>query len=327
MLYRREIDGLRALAVLPVILFHADFHVFSGGYVGVDIFFVISGYLIASIIIEERAAGSFSISKFYERRIRRIFPALYLVMVVCVPVAWLFLSAPDLKEFFTTVVAVPAFVSNIQFFRQSGYFDTASEFKPLLHTWSLAVEEQYYLIFPWLIILLWKFGKGWIAAGLILAFVGSLALATMGPIFFSPQAAFFLLPFRFWELAIGSALALWLTDGQAQIGSGLANLVSLTGGVLVLYAVFFFEKNTPAPSLYTLAPTIGTALIIAFATPGTYVGRLLGARVLVGLGLISYSAYLWHQPVLAFARHLSLTTLQPNLRISLVMLAFLLGTL
>jgi peptidoglycan/LPS O-acetylase OafA/YrhL len=209
MKYRREIDGLRAVAVLPVILFHADFRMFSGGYVGVDIFFVISGYLITSIIYEEIARGSFSVSEFYYRRIRRIFPALYLVMVVSVPVAWYILSTPDLKEFFTIVFTVPLFLSNIQFFRQSGYFDTASEFKPLLHTWSLAVEEQYYLIFPWLIILLWKFGKGWLANVLLFAVVGSLALAHWGA-YQIPEAAFFMLPFRFWELGLGALLAIWL---------------------------------------------------------------------------------------------------------------------
>lgn len=160
--YRREIDGLRALAVLPVILFHAGFKIFSGGFVGVDIFFVISGYLITSIILAEKEAGTFSIMRFYERRARRILPALFLVMLTCLPFAWLWLLPHDMQNFSQSLIAVSAFISNILFWLTSGYFETAAELKPLLHTWSLAVEEQYYLFFPVFIILTWHLGKRWI---------------------------------------------------------------------------------------------------------------------------------------------------------------------
>lgn len=157
--YRREIDGLRALAVLPVILFHAGFETFSGGFVGVDVFFVISGYLITTIILSELEQGKFSIANFYERRARRILPALFFVLLVCIPFAWFWLLPSDMIDFSKSLVAVSVFASNIMFWRESGYFDTAAELKPLLHTWSLAVEEQYYVFFPLFLILFWKLGK------------------------------------------------------------------------------------------------------------------------------------------------------------------------
>jgi peptidoglycan/LPS O-acetylase OafA/YrhL len=175
--YRREIDGLRALAVLPVILFHAGFDTFSGGFVGVDIFFVISGYLITSIILLEKSAGTFSLLRFYERRARRILPALFLVMAVCVPLAWVWLLPSDLKDFSQSLIAVSAFASNILFWRESGYFDTAAELKPLLHTWSLAVEEQYYVLFPLFLLFMWRYAKQWVVPILIMLALVSLGLA------------------------------------------------------------------------------------------------------------------------------------------------------
>jgi peptidoglycan/LPS O-acetylase OafA/YrhL len=192
MKYRREIDGLRALAVLPVILFHAGFKTFSGGFVGVDVFFVISGYLITSIILAEKEAGTFTLVKFYERRARRILPALFLVMAACLPFAWLWLFPRDMKSFSQSLVAVSVFASNVLFWRTSGYFDTAAELKPLLHTWSLGVEEQYYVFFPILIILTWLLGKRWIpvmlgVVGVVSFVAGQWISAT------NPTAAFFLL--------------------------------------------------------------------------------------------------------------------------------------
>ena len=159
MKYRREIDGLRAFAILPVILFHAGFQTFSGGFVGVDIFFVISGYLITTIIVAEKEAKTFTILNFYERRARRILPALFFVMFTCLPFAWFWLIPEDLKKFSDSLIAVTGFSSNILFWQSSGYFETSSELKPLLHTWSLAVEEQYYLFFPVFLILTWRLGK------------------------------------------------------------------------------------------------------------------------------------------------------------------------
>jgi peptidoglycan/LPS O-acetylase OafA/YrhL len=303
--YRPEIDGLRALALIPVILFHAGFQAFSGGFIGVDVFFVISGYLITSIILSEQQAGVFTLLNFYERRARRILPALFVVMFACLPFAWLWLLPASLKSFSHSVVAVSGFASNIWFWQESGYFTRAAELKPLLHTWSLAVEEQYYLLFPILLLLTWRLGKRWSISLLSLIAIISLAVAQWYP--FDEQAfRFFMLPTRLWELLIGVFAAFYLSNQSAtnycQSGS---QSISSIGLLLITCSVFAFDKNTPFPSLYTLTPTIGAALIILFATPQTLVGKLLGSRLFVGVGLISYSAYLWHQPLFVFARYRS----------------------
>lgn len=309
MKYRREIDGLRALAVLPVILFHGGFQILSGGFVGVDIFFVISGYLITSIILNEKQAGTFSLVSFYERRARRILPPLFFVMFACLPFAYLWLMPEHLEEFSRSLIYVPLFVSNIFFLKQSGYFDVAVELKPLLHTWSLAVEEQYYLFYPAILLLIWRLPRRWMVSFFLVLGLISLGLAQFN--FFSKSADFYILPTRFWELLIGVLVAFYLAsvNHRETLPRKLANFVSLTGLALILYSVFFLTKDTPYPSFYTLMPTIGTASIILFATPKTLVGKLLSTRLLVGIGLISYSAYLWHQPLFAFARYRSLNEL------------------
>jgi peptidoglycan/LPS O-acetylase OafA/YrhL len=273
--YRREIDGLRAIAVLPVILFHAGFEMFSGGFVGVDVFFVISGYLITSIILAEKEAGTFSLMRFYERRARRILPALFVVMAACAPFAWLWLLPNDMEDFSQSLVAVSLFVSNILFWGESGYFDTAAELKPLLHTWSLAVEEQYYVLFPLFIMLTWRLGKRWIAGLLVVTAAISLSLAQWGA-YNQSAATFFLLPTRSWELAIGAFIALYFSQPQRMDASdAVKQAASGAGLLLILYGVFAFSKSTPFPSFYALLPTMGAALIILFATPSTVVGMLL----------------------------------------------------
>lgn len=168
MKYRSEIDGLRSVAVIPVIFFHAGISIFKGGFIGVDVFFVISGYLITTIILTEMGQSRFSIANFYERRVRRILPALFLVMLVSLPFAWFWLIPSDLKNFSQSLAAVSSFSSNFLFWRESGYWDTASELKPLLHTWSLAVEEQYYVLFPLFLSLMWKYRKRWILVTFII---------------------------------------------------------------------------------------------------------------------------------------------------------------
>lgn len=215
MKYRREIDGLRALAVVPVILFHAGFQFFSGGFIGVDIFFVISGYLITTIIIAELDTKSFSIIKFYERRARRILPALFLVLFTCIPFAWLWLFPPDMKKFSQSLIAVSTFSSNIFFGFTGGYFDPAAELNPLLHTWSLAVEEQFYVFFPVFLLLTWGLGKRNILILLSLVFVVSLVLAQIY-VFKQPVAAFYLLPSRGWELLVGAFVAFYLARPKTQ---------------------------------------------------------------------------------------------------------------
>jgi peptidoglycan/LPS O-acetylase OafA/YrhL len=307
MKYRREIDGLRALAVVPVILFHAGFETFSGGFVGVDVFFVISGYLITTIILTELEQDKFSIVNFYERRARRILPALFLVMLVCIPFAWFWLLPNAMKDFSQSLVAVSVFASNILFWRESGYFDGAAELKPLLHTWSLAVEEQYYLIFPLFLMLTWRLGKRWILVLLVAVFLASFATAQWASIA-KPTAAFYLLPTRGWELLIGAFAAFYLSkSNRTEFARSVGEVCGWLGLALILYAVFAYSKTTPFPGVYALAPTVGTVLIILFATQQTTIGQFVGNKAFVGVGLISYSAYLWHQPLFAFAREKSLT--------------------
>lgn len=308
--YRREIDGLRALAVVPVILFHAGFGAFGGGFVGVDVFFVISGYLITSIILAEKQTGSFSLVGFYERRARRILPALSFVMAVCIPIAWLILLPSDMKDFSQSLTAVSVFASNILFWQKSGYFDSAAELKPLLHTWSLAVEEQYYVLFPVFLMLVWRLGRRWIAGVLAAMAIVSLGMAQF-LVSSEPAATFFLLPTRGWELLIGALIAVCLAQrDEIDLGQVVNQSVAALGLILIIYGVVAFDDRTPFPSLYALVPTIGAALAILFATPKTLVGQVLGNKLFVGVGLVSYSAYLWHQPLFAFARHTSLT--QPS---------------
>lgn len=325
--YRREIDGLRAFAVLPVILFHAGFETFGGGFVGVDVFFVISGYLITTIILAELEQDKFSIINFYERRARRIFPALFLVMLVCIPLAWLWLLPDDIKSFSKSLAAASVFSSNILFWREGGYFDASVEFKPLLHTWSLAVEEQYYILFPLVLLLLWKTAKRWILVVFGLAFIASLAAAQWA-VYIKPIAAFYLLPTRGWELLTGALVAFYLSKTHRKnVGSSLSEFAGWLGVALILYAVFEFNQATLFPGFHALVPTLGAVLIILFATQQTSVGKFLGNKFFVGIGLLSYSAYLWHQPLFAFARHRSVFEPSPFLFFSLSVLALALAYL
>ena len=316
MKYRSEIDGLRALAVLPVILFHAGFEWFSGGFVGVDVFFVISGYLITTIIISEMDEGNFSIVNFYERRARRILPALFFVMIACLPFAWLWLTPTDLKGFGQSLVGASTFSSNILFWLQSGYFDTGAEFKPLLHTWSLALEEQYYILFPIFLLLTWRLGIKWILILLSIIFIISLGVAQWGA-YNRPSPTFFLLPTRGWELLVGVFAAFYLKYNTQLKSQVLNQVLSIVGFSMIIYSIIAFDETTPFPSLYALIPTIGTGLLIFCAVPNTVVHNLLSLKPIVGMGLISYSAYLWHQPLLAFARHRFLGETSDFLLISL----------
>jgi len=329
--YRAEIDGLRALAVLPVILFHAGFEWFSGGFVGVDVFFVISGYLITTIIISEMAEGKFSIVNFYERRARRILPALFFVMAACLPFAWLWLTPNDLIDFGQSLVAVSTFSSNILFWLESGYFNTTAELKPLLHTWSLAVEEQYYILFPIFLMLTWRFGIKTILILLSIIFFISLGVAAWATQYASHpkiiSGAFFLLPTRGWELLIGVFAAFYLKYNTHLKSHSLNQALSLFGFSLIVYSIIAFDKTTPFPSLYTLIPTIGTGLLILCAVPKTLVHNLLSLKFIVGIGLISYSAYLWHQPLLAFARHRFFFEVSDSLLIFICLISLLMAYL
>ncbi|MCP5185190.1 MAG: acyltransferase [Pseudomonadales bacterium] len=306
MKYRPEVDGLRALAVLPVVFFHAGFESFGGGFVGVDVFFVISGYLITSILSQELDAGRYSLVNFYERRARRILPALFTVLLVCLPLAWIWLPPSDFVEYSDSVVGVSLFVSNFLFWSKSGYFDTSAELQPLLHTWSLAVEEQFYLFFPPILFLLWRIGRQRVAIVIGLGGVASLLLAEYGVQRWWQSASFYLLPARAWELATGSLIAFYLSGGADRRLPPLCNqLLAGIGIAAIAASIVLYDRNTPFPGIAAALPVFGTALVILFAWPGTLIGNLLAARLPVSIGLISYSTYLWHQPLFAFARHAS----------------------
>ena len=301
-MYRSEIDGLRALAVIPVIFFHAGFNIFSGGFVGVDVFFVISGYLITSIIISELDNQSFSIVNFYERRARRILPALFVTMAISLLFA-LFLFMPhDLKSFAQSLAAVSFFISNILFWKDSGYFEAESELEPLLHTWSLAIEEQFYIFFPIFLLLFWKFGMRVIIILLTSIFFISIFASEWASIRY-PDAGFYLLPFRGWELLIGAFIGLYLHRYGFSRKSILNEVASLTGLILIITGIIIIDKTTPFPGFWALVPCLGTALIILFGIKGTFVSQILSKYMIVKIGLISYSAYLFHQPILAFGRY------------------------
>jgi len=300
--YRAEIDGLRALAVVPVILFHAGFELFSGGFVGVDVFFVISGYLITTILIEDIENERFSIVNFYERRARRILPALFFVMLVCIPFAWMWMLPSQMQNFSQSLVAVSLFIPNILFARESGYFDATAEEKPLLHTWTLAVEEQFYIVFPIFLILAWRFGKNrvfWMIAAMtaISFFLSEWGWRN------KPTVNFYLAPTRAWELFAGSIAAFIVQKRGVQKNDAL----SVLGLAAIVFAIFAYDERTPFPSVYALVPVLGTALLVVFANKETLAAKLLSSKALVGVGLISYSAYLWHQPLFAFARIRSLS--------------------
>lgn len=304
MKYRPEVDGLRAVAILPVVLYHAGVAGFPGGFIGVDVFFVISGYLITSIILSERRAGHFTLTGFYARRIRRIFPALFVMMAVSYPVAWLLLGPSAMREFAGSIAASTVFLANVYFLDVSGYFATAAELKPLLHNWSLSVEEQFYLFFPMVVLLSWRAGPK-VQAGLFFGLaLASLGLAQWQISQGDAAPAFFLLQTRLWELLAGALTALWLSGVQgAQIREGgRYRPLALIGLAMILTAVVAYDGETPFPGVAALLPVVGAVLVITFAAPQGLAGRVLAWRPIVFVGLLSYSLYLWHVPLLAFTR-------------------------
>lgn len=304
MTYRAEIDGLRAIAVLPVIFYHAGFSLFSGGFVGVDVFFVISGYLICSIILTDHALGKFTLVNFYERRIRRIFPALFIVIITSSVFAWFWLSPLQLKNYSLGVTSVSLFVSNIFFWRKNNYFNEGNEYNPIIHTWSLSVEEQFYLIFPVLFLFLLRFKDKLIVTLSVVIFCSLVCVQIF--VLKYPSAVFYLLPFRGWELLLGALLALAKSSELIplffQEKRFNKEVLSLVGILLISSSFFLIDKNTIYPSVWTLLPTIGTLLILCSCDKNTLIGKILSHKYLVSIGLVSYSAYLWHQPIFSFAR-------------------------
>jgi len=251
-------------------------------------------------LLADLAQGRFSVVDFYERRARRILPALFAVLGVTSVLVAVLLLPSDAKEYYASLLAVTGFISNIFFWHTSGYFDTSADLKPLLHTWSLSVEEQFYLLYPLLLAALWRFGRTWMACVLSTLALCSLAAAHWAVTHQAASIAFFLLPTRAWELLLGGLAAVlpWQAKGRP------AAIAALTGAAMIGYAVSFFDPDTAVPGLPALVPAVGATLVLVAAQPGNATGRLLGTPWMVGLGLISYSAYLWHQPLLALARQL-----------------------
>lgn len=321
--YRKEIDGLRALAVLPVLFFHAGFEIFSGGFVGVDIFFVISGYLITSIILSEMQDQKFSLLKFYERRARRILPALCTVIICSALAAYFIMLEGQWRDFLQSGISVIFFASNIFFWLEDDYFAAVSEEKPLLHSWSLAVEEQYYIFFPIMIMALWRFGRNPMLY--LIGFLAAISLisAEYGSRYY-PSANFYLLFGRAWEILAGSMAAFYMRKPRHY--GGRADLLSWLGLAMLCIAIFLFDKETPFPSLYAALPVLGTLMIIICARSDRGLGTLLSNPLCVGIGLISYSLYLWHQPVFAFGR-LLVFEMGWMLKIGLIMVSIILAML
>ncbi|WP_380179617.1 acyltransferase family protein [Kalamiella sp. sgz302252] len=300
--YRPDIDGLRALAIVPVLLFHAGFSTFSGGYVGVDVFFVISGFLITSILLKDIKNNSYSIIDFYERRIRRIFPALFSVILFVLLVAPFALLPDDYNFLPKEVAGALLFVSNIVSWRKSGYFSSDAEERPLLHTWSLGVEEQFYIFAP--IILFFILVKLKRKPDLFLLAI--FALSFLLSIFLThpkPSAAFYLLPSRTWELMAGSLLA--LNRVPKPRSAALNELIALAGFAAIVGSVFCFDAHTAFPGYAAALPVFGSVCII-YAAQQTLVGKLLSLKPVVFIGLISYSLYLWHWPLIVFFRNWNL---------------------
>jgi len=314
--YRPEIDGLRAIAVIIVVLYHADKSIFSGGFLGVDVFFVISGFLITQVIMGDLEKGRFTFAEFYERRARRILPALFFVLAATIPFAFLWMLPSQRADFAQSILATTLFSSNFLFWTETGYFMAASELKPLLHTWSLAVEEQFYFIYPVFIYLLWRFAKPLLIPALIVIFIASLAGSTLIAAH-EPGANFYLLPTRMWELLAGAIIA--LVGWYPRKGAGW---LAMLGLVTILVSFVVIDTTMPIPSLYGLPLILGTQLLLISATGETLVQKILSWRPLAAIGLISYSAYLWHLPLFTFARLRSLGEPEPALMVALAIAAF-----
>ena len=326
--YRPEIDGLRAIAVGAVILYHAQITIlghqpFKGGFIGVDIFFVISGYLITSIILKELVnKGTFSFKYFYERRVRRILPVLIFVILVSLPIAWMYLLPSNLLVFSKSILYSLAFSSNFYFHYSGLEYSVEGLQHPFLHTWSLSVEEQYYILFPIVLLIIFKYFKKYLIHILILGFVISLGLADWSSRNY-PSASFYFLHTRMWELLAGSILAYFEVTLGYRSQNRILNLVlPFIGLILIGHSIIFFNDGMHHPSFYTLSSIIGVCLIIWFSNKKEIITKILSTKLFVGIGLISYSLYLWHYPIFVFATKLNIS--DGNIFIKLLMGVFVL---
>jgi peptidoglycan/LPS O-acetylase OafA/YrhL len=326
--YRADIDGLRAVAVLSVVVFHAFPFKFPGGYLGVDIFFVISGYLISTVLYENLAEGSFRFLDFYARRVKRIFPTLLLVLSICFASGWFYLLSDEFQQLGKHIAAGAGFISNLILWQESGYFDNAAATKPLLHLWSLGIEEQYYIFWPMILFFIWRQKLNPLAVMACMTLVSfglNIWQISGNPIstFYSPQT-------RFWELLIGSLLA-YLTVFKKELLQkyklGNDSFQSLVGFLLLIVGLLFVNEKREFPGWWALLPTAGAALLIS-AGPSAVVNRyLLTNRLMVWIGLISFPLYLWHWPLLSFARIHAVGPPSAGIRIFLILLSIALAFL
>ncbi len=346
--YRPDIDGLRAIAVLSVVIYHAFPKFITGGFIGVDIFFVISGFLISTIIMSSLERNSFSFIEFYSRRIKRIFPALLLVLIASFVFGWFVLLADEYKQLGKHIAGGAGFISNFLFWNESGYFDNAAETKPLLHLWSLGIEEQFYIVWPLLLWLAWKKRFNLLTITIVVAVI-SFALNIIKvhgdaiAAFYSPQT-------RFWELLVGSILAhmtlhrrsifpkfkhkldMWLgqiiyAQAPETNGKALHNVQSLVGAVLILTGLLVITKERHFPGWWTILPTVGALLIISAGVHSWFNRVVLSNRVLVWFGLISFPLYLWHWPLLSFVRIIESETPSRQMQIIAVLISIALAWL
>jgi peptidoglycan/LPS O-acetylase OafA/YrhL len=332
--YRPEIDGLRALAVLAVVLFHAGLGV-PGGFVGVDVFFVISGFLITSLILKDLQAGNFSLARLWERRARRIIPAAVVMVAAVLAAGWFLLSPSDYASLGKSAAWQALFGANIHFWRSTNYFAGAAEEQPLLHTWSLAVEEQFYVFVPFVLLFLFRYPLFRRRGPLLVLLIPALTISLALSVFLlprAPAATFYLLPTRAWELLAGSVVALLPTVTLSRLWREVLCGLALAA---ILAPCFLYTKETPFPGFAALPSCLGTCLLIWVSSdnrpgaraPLSAVGSLLSSRPLVFIGLISYSLYLWHWPLFAFSRYCSLAPIPLGIRSLLVVVSFLLALL
>ncbi len=346
--YRPDIDGLRAVAVLAVVAFHAFPNWVRGGFIGVDVFFVISGYLISTIIFENLDRGTFSFTEFYARRIKRIFPALLLVLIACFVFGWFALMADEYKQLGKHIAAGAGFVSNFSLWNEVGYFDNSAETKPLLHLWSLGIEEQFYIVWPLLLWFAWKRKFNLLTITIVVA-IASFVLNIKG-IKHDMVATFYFPQTRFWELLSGSLLA-WITlykkdtfanvklkldywlsrivhsEKQEADGKTLSNVLSFIGLLLLVYGFWRINKELSFPGKWALAPVLGAVLIITAGSKAWVNRIILSNKVAVWFGLISFPLYLWHWPILSFARIVESEVPSRNIRIAAVALSIALAWL
>lgn len=322
--YRPDIDGLRAIAVLSVVVFHAFPALISGGFVGVDIFFVISGFLISKHIWEELGSGTFSIRTFYARRVRRIFPALAVMLLACLVMGWIVLTPAEYEQLGKHVVAGALFLSNIVFWKEAGYFDNAADTKPLLHLWSLGIEEQFYIVWPLFLALFWRYSRhfGWA----MLIIMGASMAWSIAVVRHDAVADFYSPLTRFWELALGAGLAL-LAAHRAAISRASRSHLAWLGLCLILAAFFVIEESYAFPGGWALLPALGAAFLIYAGQVAWLNRQVLSNRLLVWFGLISYPLYLWHWPLLSFARIMESGTPSTEVRCWLVAASVILAWL